>query len=1101
MYLDRFGDVLPESRQPSKTIHHDGSMTLVEGAGTDDKLYSAANVVLAGGAGDDTYHIWHADSSIKEAVGAGIDTMYAYFYGKAVLPDNVENLFLERDGLTVGTGNGLNNIIRAGGIGARLNGLGGNDLLIGGRGADIFEIAAGNGSDAVENFQSGYDVILLKNYGIGDFGQLVSLGKQQGDDVLFSFANGESLLVRGVVLSDLHGFDFGFAMDPAHLRNNEVVMDGAGRAQNWNGWYVINNAWGTSGLVKGVDYTIDSSFDRADATAGTVFNWTMPYTTESGSRIMAYPEVAFGVPPMGAHLSNPGDKAAVFPVAIDSLTALTIDFDVSFSGNVAGFNVAFDIWLTNVPNGGRDTITNEIMIWVHKGEVNGWGPVIGTYEEDGITFQIHHKGTYTALIADRDVPQGQFDFTAMIARLKQLGIVGEGEYLASIELGAEVVSGVGSLTINNLDFTVSSLGPDGSTIVKTVTGSGQTTQVVPAETPEAQPDPAPAPPPTDDPVTVGKATDGVLSDATIWQDANGNSVLDAGEWHTTSDAAGTFGLPASGAGALRLTGGVNGDTGLSNLLELAAPEGSHVINPLTTVVQSLVESGYGSGEAQTIAKLAFGLDAGIDLLETDVLGAAHSGDSAAFLAQKTAVGIANFVLIAHSNQENPSWNASDAIFDAIAGRIAAGGTIDLTDADTLRDLLGRGGYPGDAATIADFVARTNGAIFSASDLVGVADAQKSAALQGADLSGTDAGKSPQGSSDPSADYGAPLAVDDGLFVSQSHTLSVDDLFGTLAVRDAASVDAINLTGNYHSQTIRGNEGANIINGMGGADTMIGLGGDDTYLVRSLGDRVIEANGGGNDIVYTTVDYSLGANEVETLSTVYHVDTTPINLIGNYASQRVVGNYGNNVLNGGSGGLDTLIGLYGDDIYAVGDSRTIIEEHDGQGFDTLVTSVDYALAAGVSIELMAVQDRGGGEAISLRGNEFAQTIAGNEGANRIDGGGGADTLYGGGGADRFGFSTELGGDNIVTIGDFESGVDGFDLSQAIFGITAVTDDNFVIGGAARDADDRVIYDRDTGELFFDPDGNGAAEAILFARIAPGSVVSASDFDVLPSQPVP
>lgn len=313
--------------------------------------------------------------------------------------------------------------------------------------------------------------------------------------------------------------------------------------------------------------------------------------------------------------------------------------------------------------------------------------------------------------------------------------------------------------------------------------------------------------------------------------------------------------------------------------------------------------------------------------------------------------------------------------------------------------------------------------------------------------------------------------------------------------ESGSSLARNLTGNELAQRITGNAENNILNGGGGGDTMVGLQGDDIYQVRSLGDVVIEANGGGNDTIYATVSYNLAANEVEVLSTVEHIATDAINLIGNFVSQRVIGNYGANILNGGSG-IDTLIGLRGNDLYAVGDSRIIIQENAGEGDDTVVTSVSYTLSAGVSVEVLAAQDRQSASGLVLTGNEFGQTIAGTAGADTLSGGGGADVLIGGSGDDRFHFTAALGSGNVDTVSDFAAG-DRLGLSSGVFsGVGASLEaGEFVVGAAAADADDRLVYNQAAGQLFYDADGSGAGAAVLFAQLTPGIVLTAASFEVI------
>ncbi len=310
----------------------------------------------------------------------------------------------------------------------------------------------------------------------------------------------------------------------------------------------------------------------------------------------------------------------------------------------------------------------------------------------------------------------------------------------------------------------------------------------------------------------------------------------------------------------------------------------------------------------------------------------------------------------------------------------------------------------------------------------------------------------------------------------------------LAAVDPGSNTEQALRGNTGDQLIVGSAGRNTLNGFGGSDTLAGLGGDDTYLVRGLGDRVLENNGEGRDTVFTTVSYNLGANEVEVLSTVTQGETTKIDLIGNYATQLVIGNYGDNILNGGVGGDDTLIGLRGDDLYAVGSASIRVVESAGEGFDTLVTSVDYRLADNVSIEVFAAQNRDVSTGLRLAGNNLAQVIAGTNAADTIDGGGGADTLSGQGGADLFMLSAKPGA-GVVTIGDFGDGADRIGLAASSFNVGGMLDDaKFMLGAAATTRDQRVLYDRASGRLMWDADGSGETAAILIAQLGAGTEVA-------------
>ena len=62
-------------------------------------------------------------------------------------------------------------------------------------------------------------------------------------------------------------------------------------------------------------------------------------------------------------------------------------------------------------------------------------------------------------------------------------------------------------------------------------------------------------------------------------------------------------------------------------------------------------------------------------------------------------------------------------------------------------------------------------------------------------------------------------------------------------------------------------------------------------------------------------------------------------------------------------------------------------------------------------------------------------------------------------------------------------------------------SFVSGtsGKALDADDRIIYETDSGKLFFDEDGKGGEHAVLFARIGKNLDIGYRDFAVFNQLP--
>ena len=196
----------------------------------------------------------------------------------------------------------------------------------------------------------------------------------------------------------------------------------------------------------------------------------------------------------------------------------------------------------------------------------------------------------------------------------------------------------------------------------------------------------------------------------------------------------------------------------------------------------------------------------------------------------------------------------------------------------------------------------------------------------------------------------------------------------------------------------------------------------------------------------------------------------------------------------------MSGGTGNDTYYVDAIGDVVNEFAAEGTaDRVVASASYALSANTNVELLETATQSGTTAINLVGSSIANVINGNDGAYVLDVREGSDTLSGFGGADTFQFGTALGASNVDTILGFASGSDKLALDDAIFagiGTAGTFSANaFVVGSAAADADDRIIYNSATGALLLDADGNGEGAAVQFASIGTGLSLSASDFFII------
>jgi Ca2+-binding RTX toxin-like protein len=341
--------------------------------------------------------------------------------------------------------------------------------------------------------------------------------------------------------------------------------------------------------------------------------------------------------------------------------------------------------------------------------------------------------------------------------------------------------------------------------------------------------------------------------------------------------------------------------------------------------------------------------------------------------------------------------------------------------------------------------------------------------------------------------------DDRVFATTSYQLGAGASVETLASRDNSQTVAMNLLGNELNNIIFGNNGANFIEGGAGADIMTAFGGDDVYAVDNAGDVVIELAGQGNDALYTTFSYILGfQSSVELLASRDNSLTTAMSLFGNELNNTILGNNGANYLDGLTG-ADIMAGYSGDDTYIVDNAGDVVVEEAGRGSDAIFTSLSFVLSAGSSVETIGARDNSLTVALNITGNELGQSLSGNNGANLLDGKGGTDTLVGFAGADTFAFTTAIGTGNVDLIADFVSGTDKVALDDAVFTAIgapgALAAGAFVTGTAAADANDRIIYNAASGQLYYDADGNGAGAAVLFATLQGNPVLAASDFMVI------
>jgi Ca2+-binding RTX toxin-like protein len=275
-----------------------------------------------------------------------------------------------------------------------------------------------------------------------------------------------------------------------------------------------------------------------------------------------------------------------------------------------------------------------------------------------------------------------------------------------------------------------------------------------------------------------------------------------------------------------------------------------------------------------------------------------------------------------------------------------------------------------------------------------------------------------------------------------------------------------LTGLVGTDTLTGNAGKDTMDGGTGFDILTGGDGDDLYIVDSTLDKVVESSKlGGDDRVESSDTYILSAN-VEDLTL---TGTKSVNGTGNAEDNLIIGNSGNNILDG-LVGADTMRGGDGDDTYTLDNVNDLVDEAGKTGSDTLRTAlfgIDLQEDVAFHVEWLEFENvtllgtgkfNAGGDAGNNRliGNSNANNLVGRDGNDTLDGGLGADTMIGGKGDDTYFIDNakdvidETDGDGIDTVSSTASYIlaAGFEnitlVGKANINATGSDDKNVIIG---------------------------------------------------------
>lgn len=343
-------------------------------------------------------------------------------------------------------------------------------------------------------------------------------------------------------------------------------------------------------------------------------------------------------------------------------------------------------------------------------------------------------------------------------------------------------------------------------------------------------------------------------------------------------------------------------------------------------------------------------------------------------------------------------------------------------------------------------------------------------------------------------------------------------------------EAVSLTGTIRNDQYFGTSFKDTMDGGGGHDFLFGADGDDLLKGGDGNDRLfgdagadILHGGNGIDVVSfanakagVTASLTAGARG-DAAGDVY---TGIEGLIGSVFSDVFTGS-----------GSAILMGGRGNDVYYA-KGKDSVREVAGEGRDTVVARSSFALRSDAEVEVLKLSGVSSTTAAYLIGSNSANEMIGHSGVNTLKGQGGNDVLKAGSGNDRLyggiGNDTLYGGSgndvligdsgrdifvfdtrpsqsaNVDRIADFNPAYDTIWLDNRVFAKlgtgslakpTKLNPDMFVIGATAKDREDRIIYDKATGALYYDADGTGSTAQVKIATLSKNLKLTYHDFFVV------
>lgn len=265
------------------------------------------------------------------------------------------------------------------------------------------------------------------------------------------------------------GPESGGATSPSHASADEVAATAERRISCADAYQrdtpigrLTNNVWNKQ-AVNGAPYEQCLLVRGGEQSEQYGWSWDWPADSDV---VLAFPEVVFGWKPW-----NGGRSSTVgLPAALDDLAALRLAYDAEIDAQGRQiFSIA--VWLTGTgatsvePNSAD--ITADVNIWLDGSAFEPSGQRIAETNIDGSAYGIWHAADmgdasganaakWTHVVYRSKLPQhrGAIDIKKILDDAVERKLLSRSEYVSSIEIGNEVMSGRGRTWIRELALAI-----------------------------------------------------------------------------------------------------------------------------------------------------------------------------------------------------------------------------------------------------------------------------------------------------------------------------------------------------------------------------------------------------------------------------------------------------------------------------------------------------------------------------------------------------------------------------------------------------------------------------------------------------------------------